>query len=80
MRISLILCTKNRVAEIGRFFGSLLEQTFTDFEVIIVDQNRDNRLESVIAAHQSKFTIRHYKQNATGLSRARSNAASIELK
>ena len=46
--ISLIVATKDRVAELGRLLGSLENQVYREFEVIIVDQNPDDRLEAVL--------------------------------
>ena len=70
-RFSLILCTIGRCDEIGAFFDSLRRQRRSDCEVIVVDQNTDDRLNDVIAAHRDAFPIRHVKMTGTGLSRAR---------
>lgn len=71
MRFSLVLATKNRVTEVERFLRSLTTQSYTDFEVIIVDQNRDDRLVELIEFYSQKFFILHLKQLEPGLSRAR---------
>ena len=42
--ISLIVSTKGRVAEIGELFESLLADASAAYEVILVDQNEDDRL------------------------------------
>ena len=42
--ISLILATVGRTDELTRMFESLATQTFSDFEVVVVDQNEDDRL------------------------------------
>lgn len=67
--ISLILATWNRVDEVNRFLASLDKQSYRDIEVILVDQNEDQRLEPVVAAHP-KLCIRHIRCQR-GLSRAR---------
>ncbi|MEH2069548.1 MAG: glycosyltransferase family A protein [Nostoc sp.] len=71
MQFSLILATKNRVTEVERFLRSLATQSYTDFEVIVVDQNRDDRLVELIEFYSQKFSILHLKQLEPGLSRAR---------
>lgn len=76
MQFSLILATKNRVTEVERFLRSLTTQSYTDFEVIIVDQNRDDRLVELIEFYSHKFPILHLKQLEPGLSRARNRGRS----
>lgn len=70
MKFSLILCTINRIKEVDEFLTSLVEQTFKDFEVIVVDQNRDNRLDYVINKYKKIIQINHIFSEV-GLSIAR---------
>lgn len=67
--ISLIAATVNRTEELGRLLASLDRQTYRDFEVIIVDQNPDDRLAPILAQHPG-LTIRRFRSER-GLSRAR---------
>ena len=67
--ISLIVATLNRVTELERLLTSLDGQLYKEFEVIVVDQNADDRLESVLQKHES-LTI-HHVRSGRGLSRAR---------
>lgn len=76
MKISLITGTLNRVDELDRLFQSLQAQTHTDFEVILVDQNPDNRLDKLVATYSQHFPILHLRQKEKGLSRARNLARS----
>lgn len=48
MKFSLVISTKGRTHELMRLFESLKEQTLQDYEVIVSDQNDDNRLISLI--------------------------------
>ncbi|PNW26689.1 hypothetical protein BKP44_15985 [Formosa algae] len=50
---------------------SLKNQTFTDFEVIIVDQNKTDILDSLIKPFESILDIKHVKTIAKGASNAR---------
>jgi glycosyltransferase involved in cell wall biosynthesis len=67
--ISLIVATLNRIAELERFLDSLEEQSCRDFEVLVVDQNPDDRLVPMLGLH-SGLEIRHLRSER-GLSRAR---------
>ncbi len=67
--ISLVVATVNRVSELERLLDSLCRQTYKDLELIVVDQNSDNRLIPVLDRHP-ELTIRHLR-SGRGLSRAR---------
>lgn len=71
VKFSLILCTLNRVDEICDFFSSLENQSFKDFECIVVDQNDDDRLNVAIEHFQTKFPIKYIKSDKKGLSISR---------
>jgi glycosyltransferase involved in cell wall biosynthesis len=67
--ISLMVATINRVSELDRLLASLDSQTYRDFEVIIIDQNPDERVTPVLRRHGG-LTMRHL-QWERGISRAR---------
>jgi glycosyltransferase involved in cell wall biosynthesis len=67
--ISLIVATLNRITELERFLDGLEEQSYRDFEVLVVDQNPDDRLVPMLGLH-SGLEIRHLRSER-GLSRAR---------
>jgi len=70
MKVSLILATKNRVEEVDRFVRSLADQGYGDLELIVVDQNEDDRLAAILAQSNLRFPIVHLRSKA-GLSHAR---------
>lgn len=70
MKFSLIVPTKGRVQELERLFRSLSDQTFQDFEIIVSDQNEDDRLVLPIRKFSSNLRIRHL-HSKQGASRAR---------
>jgi glycosyltransferase involved in cell wall biosynthesis len=70
--ISLIVATWNRVAEPAKLLQSLEQQTYRDFEVILADQNEDDRLLPVIASYPT-LKIKHLRMER-GLSKARNIA------
>lgn len=61
----------NRVQEVERLFQSFVAQDYTDFEVIVVDQNYDDRLVQLVDLYRQHFPITHLKESKRGQSRAR---------
>lgn len=72
MTFDLVVATVDRVDELDRLLDSLERQTHSAFRVLLVDQNDDDRVEDVLAAHPSLDVER--LRSDRGLSRAR-NAA-----
>lgn len=70
MKISLILATVGRTHEVERFIKFLNNQTYRNFELIVVDQNPDNCLAPILAKYKNEFPICHLRSEI-GLSRAR---------
>jgi glycosyltransferase involved in cell wall biosynthesis len=73
VKISLILATKGRLAEVERFIQSLLQQDNAIFELIVADQNEDDRLEAILEESIFPFPVQHLRSEV-GLSRARNVA------
>jgi glycosyltransferase involved in cell wall biosynthesis len=69
-RFSLILPSIGRVAELERFLASLAGQGEPDWELILVDQNEDDRLAALAAKYGERFPLKHLRSKP-GLSRAR---------
>lgn len=70
--VSLIVATVERTKELGPLFESFAAQTFKDFEVIVVDQNTDERLSPYVEqARQLGLTVKHLKHRPANLSAAR---------
>lgn len=70
--VSLILCTYNRTTELDALFQSLAAQTMKAFEVIVVDQNPDDRISPYLRrAEDAGLTITHLKYGTPNLSVAR---------
>jgi len=67
--VSLIVATVNRISELERLLSTLDNQTYTDFEVIVIDQNKDDRLTPVLQKH-SGLAI-HHLHSERGAARAR---------
>jgi glycosyltransferase involved in cell wall biosynthesis len=71
MRFSLIVATLGRSSEIGELLESLLAQGRDDFEVIIVDQNADDRVAPVLQAYEARLTITHLRSSIRNANHAR---------
>ena len=69
-RFSLIVATVGRVDEPARFLASLAAQGEPDWEVLLVDQNPDERLAPLVADWSARMPIAHLRCER-GLSRAR---------
>jgi glycosyltransferase involved in cell wall biosynthesis len=68
MKVSLVLCTIGRIDSINAVLHSFEAQTYKDFECIIVDQNQEDILSSIIASYKEKFKIIHLRSKVKGLS------------
>lgn len=71
MKVSLVLATLGRVDELHRFIDGLAVQTMADYELIVVDQNTDERLLPLIAQAQQRGLAVSHLRSAPGLSLAR---------
>ncbi|MDQ7842944.1 MAG: glycosyltransferase [Armatimonadota bacterium] len=76
MKFSLILATVERTREVARFLASLEGQTYPHFEVVVVDQNDDDRVDRLIASHEMHYAIRRLRASR-GLSRARNQGIAV---
>lgn len=68
--ISLIVATVGRSAELERFLAHANQQSYRNFEVLIVDQNSDDRLEKIVERYRNRIAITHVRCSP-GVSRAR---------
>lgn len=71
MKISLVMATVNRTDEVTRFLEHLGKQTYRDFELIVIDQNQDDRLQPILAPYLGAFPVFHIKSSQRGAARAR---------
>ena len=69
MLYSILLATADRTREVDQFLRSLTRQSSRDFEVLVIDQNRDDRLERLLQDYAAQFPVRHLRA-ARGHSRA----------
>lgn len=72
-QVDLIVATVGRSAELARLFESLVAQTYSRVRVLLVDQNSDDRLKTIVSSFDTRLSMVHLK-SPPGLSRARSQA------
>lgn len=71
MKFSLVLATLGRSEEVARLLESLDAQDYRNFELIVVDQNDDDRLIPLLTLYDRKFPVLHIRSTQRGASRAR---------
>lgn len=73
--VSMVVATLGRFAELDILMASLAAFRRRDFEIIVVDQNPDERLVDLLARWQGDLDIKHLRPKIKGLSRARNLGA-----
>lgn len=68
MLVSLIMPTLNRFDDIYIFLDSLCEQTYKEFELIIVDQNENYKVKEISDKYVDRLKINYIKSDKKGLS------------
>jgi len=76
LRFDLVVATVDRTSPLDALLGSLEAQTHTGFRLVVVDQNPDDRVTSLLVAHPALQVL--HLRSPRGLSRAR-NIALPEL-
>jgi glycosyltransferase involved in cell wall biosynthesis len=71
--VSVLLCTRNRPQKLERAVGSILANTYGDFELIVVDQSTDDDAGRRIKAFRDP-RISYIRTPTVGLSRSRNIA------
>lgn len=73
--ISMIVSTLGRDVEMRRLLDTLSAQDDDRFELIVVDQNADDRLAPILADYQERFPIHHIRSAERGVNRGRNLGA-----
>jgi glycosyltransferase involved in cell wall biosynthesis len=68
MLVSLIMPTLNRYDDVESFIQSLLNQTYKNFELIIIDQNDNDKIKIIADKYKDEIDIKYLKSDKLGLS------------
>jgi glycosyltransferase involved in cell wall biosynthesis len=68
---SLIVATRGRSVEVGALLDSVLAQAPVEAEVIVVDQNGDDRLVPVLAPFAGRLALTHLRSSVANANHAR---------
>lgn len=68
--ISIFIPTGNRASSLQKVLESLVAQTYTDFEVLIVDYKSKDNTDKVIDSFRKKLELQYIEQKDKGLSKA----------
>ncbi|WP_027482711.1 glycosyltransferase [Deinococcus pimensis] len=77
MKFSLVVATVGRTLELERLLRSLAGQVERSFEVIVVDQNADDRLGDLPVRWAGRLDVVHVRAEARGASAARNLGARL---
>lgn len=75
MKFSVIIPLYNKAPYVAKAIGSVLSQTFTDFELVIMDDgSKDDSYTLAAKAIEGRYNCRLYRQHNSGVSMARNKA------
>ena len=78
MKFSIVIPLYNKAPYVAKAIGSVLSQTFTDFELIIVDDgSKDDSLQIAEKAIEGRDNCRLARQENAGVSVARNNGVAL---
>ena len=70
--ITVVVCTRNRANSLKRTIRSILNNTFSDYELVVVDQSNNNDSELLISDLKDPRIV-YVKSQSIGLSRSRND-------
>ncbi|MDK2562979.1 glycosyltransferase family 2 protein [Romboutsia sedimentorum] len=68
MLVSLVMPTLNRYDDIDLLMQSLQRQTYKNFELIVIDQNDNNKVEEIVNKYKDEIVVKYIKSDKIGLS------------
>lgn len=69
--LSIVIPTLNRVIQVEALLQSIILSDYENYEVLVIDQNFSNILDSIIYKFSDKITIRQFKVDFRGAAKAR---------
>jgi glycosyltransferase involved in cell wall biosynthesis len=77
MRMSAVVCTRNRGTMVADAVRSILANDHPDFELIVIDQSTNDLTQSALCEFSSDLRLRYVRSPARGLSNARNLGISL---
>ncbi len=75
MKISVLICTRNRPDDLAWALPSILRNRGVEYEVVVVDQSDGEATAQIVKSHQAQHPcLRYFPTTSRGLSRARNLA------
>ncbi len=71
MKLSLVVASVGRTRELEDLLQGFASQPYRDFEVIVVDQNGDSRLDAMLLHYGTQFPLTHIRSDVRNVSHAR---------
>jgi glycosyltransferase involved in cell wall biosynthesis len=72
--VTVVICTRNRGDKIVGTIASLLDNTYPEFSVLIIDQSDNDGTASALAPFLADERVRYLRSNQVGVSRSRTLA------
>jgi glycosyltransferase involved in cell wall biosynthesis len=73
--VSTIICTRNRPDKIGHAVASVLANTYSNFDLIVIDQSTNDQTEAIVRSFCERDPrLRYQRMTQSGLSRAYNQA------
>ena len=78
MRFSVIIPLYNKSSYVAKAIGSVLSQTFADYELVIMDDgSKDDSYDIASKAIEGRANCQIHRQDNAGVSMARNNAVAL---
>lgn len=68
-RVSIIIPTYNRATLLGHTLESVFSQTYTDYEVIVIDDGSTDNTHAILARYEDRICVVHQKNQGVGAAR-----------
>lgn len=75
MKFSLIVPVFNRPDEVNELLESLMQQTYKDFEVVVVEDGSDVRCEEVVRQYADRLDVQYFEKPNSGPGQTRNYGA-----
>ncbi len=69
--ITIIICTRNRGAAVGKTITAALANHYANFEIVVIDQSDDEATENAVADYLHEVRLRYVRSTGKGLAAAR---------